>query len=65
MECKQQENTKTCACTYGCPRSGKCCECVRYHRSNGGFPACFFSEETEKTYDRSFNALLADRGVKQ
>jgi len=61
MECKKQENKKSCACTYGCPRSGSCCSCIRYHRSSGGFPACFFSAEAEKRYDRSFEALAADR----
>lgn len=61
MECKKDQNKESCACTYGCPRSGNCCECVRYHRSSGGFPACFFSKEAEKKYDRSYAALVADR----
>lgn len=61
MECKQQQNKQTCACTYGCPRSGLCCECVRYHRGRNEFPACFFSKKTEATYDRSFRALVEDR----
>lgn len=56
-----EENKKNCACTYGCPRSGKCNECVAYHRGKGQFPACFFSKEAEKTYDRSFEMLLRDR----
>jgi hypothetical protein len=30
----------------------------------GQFPACFFSADAEKQYDRSFNALMRDRGVK-
>jgi hypothetical protein len=25
------------------------------------FPACFFTAKTEKTYDRSFQALCRDR----
>lgn len=38
---KQEENLKTCACTYQpCPRKGKCCECVAYHRQKGERPAC-------------------------
>ncbi len=61
MDCKQMDNRSSCACTYGCERSGKCCACVRYHRGRGEFPACFFSPQTEKTYDRSFSALAADR----
>lgn len=57
-------NQKPCPCTYDCPRNGKCCECVEHHNNSGGFPACFFSEEAERTYDRSFDALLKDRGVR-
>ncbi len=54
-------NTKPCTCTYPCSRHGKCCECVAYHRAQGGFPGCFFSKEGEKAYDRSFEMLLRDR----
>jgi hypothetical protein len=61
MECKKQKNQQSCACTYGCPNSGSCCVCVRYHRGHGEFPACFFSADTEAGYDRSFAALAADR----
>ena len=50
-----------CNCTYSCSKHGKCCECVVYHQKHGEFPACFFSEAMEKTYDRSFNALVRDR----
>ena len=53
-----------CTCSYpGCPRHGKCEECVKYHRDNGGFPACFFSKKAEKTHDRSFEMLKKDRKV--
>lgn len=61
MECRKNENVKSCACTYGCHNSGNCCACVRFHRGRGEFPACFFSKEAEKKYDRSFAALVADR----
>ncbi len=61
MECKQEENKKDCKCTYGCSKSGKCCDCVRSHRDRGEFPACFFSKEAESTYDRSFEKLVEDR----
>ncbi|NLI55120.1 MAG: hypothetical protein GX417_12500 [Clostridiales bacterium] len=54
-------NAKSCPCTYSCPRHGKCCECVAYHRAYGEFPGCFFSKEGEKTYDRSLTRLVADR----
>ncbi len=51
-----------CNCTYpGCPRHGKCEECVKYHNSMKEFPACFFSEKAEKSYDRSFASLKRDR----
>ena len=49
-----------CNCTYKCPRHGKCCECVAYHRKSG-FPACFFSASAEKTYNRSLQMLIHDR----
>lgn len=57
------ENNKSivCTCTYSCGRHGKCCECVKYHLDFGQFPACFFTEKMEKTYDRGFDALLKDR----
>jgi len=54
-------NAATCPCTYPCPRRGKCCECVAYHRGNGEFPGCFFTKEGEKAYDRSLEMLLRDR----
>ncbi|HML68906.1 MAG TPA: DUF6485 family protein [Clostridia bacterium] len=57
-------NAATCPCTYACKRHGKCCECVAYHRADGEFPACFFTKEGEKTYDRSLSNLLKDRNVK-
>ena len=51
-----------CKCTYpGCPRHDNCKECIAYHRDRGEFPACFFSKEAEKTYDRSFGMLKKDR----
>jgi len=55
------DNKFECPCTYSCPRHAKCCECVENHLKSSGFPACFFSEEAEKQYDRSFDMLLRDR----
>ena len=58
----QQENLKDCPCTYEpCPRKGICCECIKYHLANDELPACCFSPEAEKTYDRSF-AKFASEG---
>ena len=56
------DNTGYCPCTYSCPHHGKCCECVRVHRK-GELPACFFSEEVERTYDRSARAYAKDQGI--
>lgn len=41
-ECPNKaKNQEKCNCTYkDCPRHSVCCECVRYHRENGGMPAC-------------------------
>lgn len=64
MTCNQEENRKTCTCTYpGCPRQGNCCACIRYHRAKRQLPACVFPEDAEKTYDRSvqhFARLVAE-----
>ena len=55
MECNIDANLKGCNCTYEpCPRKGKCCECVRYHRRMQELPACAFPPLIERTYDRSF-----------
>jgi hypothetical protein len=62
MECKKQENLKHCNCSYsGCERKGICCECIRYHRENNELPACFFSNEDEKTFDRSVEKFLENK----
>ncbi|MBW3012970.1 hypothetical protein KY340_02085 [Candidatus Woesearchaeota archaeon] len=62
-ECKQAQNKKDCGCTYpGCPRKGKCCECIRYHRKNGELPGCLFSRAAEKTYDRGIKKFIEDNG---
>lgn len=55
MECKIELNSESCACTNkSCPRRGHCCECLQYHLKKRQLPGCCFSEEAEKTYDRSF-----------
>ena len=54
MECNINANLATCSCTYEiCPRKGKCCECIMYHRERDELPGCVFPAEIEKTYDRS------------
>jgi len=61
MECNKNRNLKTCNCTYEpCPRKGICCECIAYHKSMNELPACYFSNEAERTYDRSIEAFIRD-----
>ncbi|NQU43109.1 hypothetical protein HQ520_07475 [bacterium] len=49
-----QKNMKQCNCSYEpCPRKGACCECLHFHRQMGELPACYFSDQAERTYDRS------------
>ena len=58
---RKKENLEMCNCSYaGCARKGTCCECLHYHRKMGQLPACFFSNEQEKTYDRSISAFIAE-----
>jgi len=61
-ECKKEINSKNCPCTYpGCPRKGICCDCIRYHRKSDELPACYFSPEIEKTYDRSIKNFIKNQ----
>jgi len=61
-ECPQESaNLKDCNCTYDCSKKGHCYECLAYHRGMSQFPACFFSAKAERSYDRSFAALVRDR----
>ncbi|MDP2934269.1 MAG: DUF6485 family protein [bacterium] len=61
MNCQKENNLKTCPCTYpDCPRKGICCECIRYHGKRKELPACCFSAEAEKTYDRSFARFIEE-----
>jgi len=55
MECKREQNKEKCNCTYEpCSRKGVCCDCIAFHISNRELPACCFSDDVEKSYDRSF-----------
>lgn len=59
MECKKKTNLKRCNCSYpGCPRKGICCECLAYHLNKDQLPACCFSDDVEKTYDRSVSKFI-------
>ncbi|MDD4923823.1 MAG: DUF6485 family protein [Dehalococcoidales bacterium] len=55
MDCNIKANMARCNCTYEpCPRKGKCCECIAYHRQFNELPACFFPAKIEKTGERSY-----------
>ena len=48
-------NKAKCNCTYEpCPRKGNCCACIQYHLAARELPACAFTDDVERTYDRSF-----------
>ncbi|MGA2091589.1 MAG: DUF6485 family protein [Endomicrobiales bacterium] len=54
--------TQPCKCTYpGCPRHGKCSECIEYHRSSDELPGCYFDPVSERSYDRSIDHYLMTR----
>jgi len=59
-ECKMKENKARCNCTYEpCSRKGVCCDCISYHLDLGQVPACFFTADIEKTYNRSIENFVA------
>lgn len=59
---RQASGAGDCPCTYaGCPRHGNCCQCVKYHRGKDQLPACYFTAEAEKTYDRSVAYFISCR----
>jgi hypothetical protein len=64
MNCDIEKNVKNCNCTYQCNKKGKCCECIIYHRSMNELPACYFSFEHERTYNRSIDNYLKAIGNK-
>ncbi|MFP4460343.1 MAG: DUF6485 family protein [Candidatus Zixiibacteriota bacterium] len=63
MNCdNKSKNLQNCNCSYDpCPRKGLCCECIAYHRRMGELPACYFTEEEERTYNRSIDFFVANR----
>jgi len=59
MECFDNREAGVCACTYpSCPRKGRCCECLRYHRAQRQLPACYFDKAAEQAYDRSIEHFV-------
>lgn len=64
MKCIEEVNKTRCTCTYEpCVRKYHCCECLHYHRGKDELPACFFTTDYEKTYDRSVGNFLKMRGI--
>ncbi|MBW3014011.1 hypothetical protein KY335_02110 [Candidatus Woesearchaeota archaeon] len=62
MECTIAKNKNICTCSYpGCPRKGRCCECIMYHKKNGELPGCLFSKAGERSYDRSVANFIRDQ----
>jgi hypothetical protein len=56
---RTKENLKSCNCSYTpCSRKGSCCECLAYHRSLEELPACYFTRDEERTYDRSVSFFV-------
>ncbi len=55
MECLKEKNLEVCTCSYeACSRTGICCQCIQHHLRSRQLPACCFTKDAEKTYDRSF-----------
>lgn len=64
MACISEKSLKHCTCTYSaCDKRGNCCQCVSYHKDRGEVPGCLFSEQAERSYDRSLANLVRDRGI--
>ena len=60
MECNVKKSKGFCNCSYKpCSRKGICCECITYHKQMGELPACFFSNEVERTYNRSVERFIS------
>ncbi|VEN73335.1 conserved hypothetical protein [Candidatus Desulfarcum epimagneticum] len=65
MECAKEKNLENCNCTYEpCAKKGLCCQCVQYHLKSRQVPGCFFPDDAEATWNRSFDhfADLVSRG---
>jgi hypothetical protein len=62
VECaKKKSNMAGCNCSYDpCSRKGICCECLAYHRRARELPACLFTDEVERTYDRSVERFVRE-----
>lgn len=59
MNCNKENNKSFCNCSYTYSRKGICCECIKYHLNCSELPACYFSENAEKTYNRSIDYYIS------
>lgn len=59
-----EENRKNCSCTAPCDKRGLCCECIAYHRAKQQLPGCYFTQDQEKTYDRSIAYYVKANNIK-
>jgi len=61
MDCPNaRRNAARCNCSYpGCARHAICCDCIAYHRGMSELPACYFTPDQERTYDRSIGYFLS------
>ena len=58
-------NSKYYTCTHSsCSKHALCCECLHYHRQRNELPACFFTPEEEKTFNRSVEFFIQRRSAK-
>ncbi len=66
FKCEQfSGNMKKCNCSYEpCERKGNCCACIHYHLAMNELPACAFSNEAERSWDRSFENFIRDKKEK-
>ena len=66
MECKNERNMSFCNCTFSCSKKGNCCDCLKYHRSLGELPACYFPNDAERSGNRSvdnFIRIYNEKGI--
>ncbi len=67
MACSRTSNLgqdAQCKCTFtDCDKWGKCCSCVLFHRTHGGVPGCFFTEEAEKAGIRDVDYFIQHIGI--
>lgn len=64
MECTLEGNKAGCSCTYDFGKRGRCSKCVAYQGKMKQIPECFFTKESERTYDRSYHRYMMENKYK-